>query len=240
MSEQALDLNRGSRAIVVRHRTKCTGAQGGSRMAIETSTSFDLQAFRHGYEEWDIDALLALYADTVELIQIDRDNPPSAPRVRHGKEMFKGMFEHCAAAGVKAKVENRLRESIAPPPPSPASSQAAARSSRTGSSSSRTLASSASAKSHQAIRSSKPARCVRRRRTRREYPQTDRTGTRQCRRHRRKRLLSMRRSMAMKATSNTSKTAGPWVSRPTPRTRTCPPSSKGFQMTSASACTWAM
>ncbi len=75
-------------------------------MAVATSTTFDLEAFRRGYEEWDIDALLALYADDVELIQIDRDNPPSAPRVRHGKEMFKGMFEHCAAAGVKATVEN--------------------------------------------------------------------------------------------------------------------------------------
>src|SRR5215217_7900038 len=71
-------------------------------MNVPTSTSFDLEAFRRGYEEWDIDALLALYADEVELIQIDRDNPPSAPRVRQGK----GMFEHCAAAGVKATVEN--------------------------------------------------------------------------------------------------------------------------------------
>ena len=77
-------------------------------MTVKTSTSFDLEAFRRGYEEWDIDALLALYADEVELIQIDRDNPPSAPRVRHGKEMFKGMFEHCAAAGVKATVENAV------------------------------------------------------------------------------------------------------------------------------------
>jgi ketosteroid isomerase-like protein len=77
-------------------------------MTVPTSTSFDLEAFRRGYEEWDIDALLALYADEVELIQIDRDNPPSAPRVRRGKEMFKGMFEHCAAAGVKATVENAV------------------------------------------------------------------------------------------------------------------------------------
>ncbi len=77
-------------------------------VAVKTSTSFDLETFRRGYEEWDIDALLALYADEVELIQIDRDNPPSAPRVRHGKEMFKGMFEHCAAAGVKATVENAV------------------------------------------------------------------------------------------------------------------------------------
>jgi ketosteroid isomerase-like protein len=77
-------------------------------MTVKTSTSFDLEAFRRGYEEWDIEALLALYADEVELIQIDRDNPPSSPRVRHGKEVFKGMFEHCAAAGVKATVENAV------------------------------------------------------------------------------------------------------------------------------------
>ena len=77
-------------------------------MAVGMSTSFDLEAFRRGYEEWDIDALLALYADEVELIQLDRDNPPSAPRVRHGKEMFRGMVEHCAAAGVQATVENAV------------------------------------------------------------------------------------------------------------------------------------
>ena len=77
-------------------------------MTVKTSTSFDLEAFKRGYEGWDIEALLALYADEVELIQIDRDNPPSSPRVRHGKEVFKGMFEHCAAAGVKATVENAV------------------------------------------------------------------------------------------------------------------------------------
>jgi ketosteroid isomerase-like protein len=77
-------------------------------MTVKTSTSFDLDALKRGYQEWDIEALLALYADEVELIQIDRDNPPSSPRVRHGKDVFKGMFEHCAAAGVKATVENAV------------------------------------------------------------------------------------------------------------------------------------
>jgi ketosteroid isomerase-like protein len=77
-------------------------------MTVKTSTSFDLEALRRGYEEWDVEALLALYADEVELIQIDRDNPPSSPRVRHGKEVFKGMFEHCAAAGVTATVEDTV------------------------------------------------------------------------------------------------------------------------------------
>ena len=76
-------------------------------MPVKTAT-FDIEVFKRAYEEWDIETLLGLYADDVELVQIDRDNPPSAPRVRHGKEVFKGMFEHCAAAGVKATVENTI------------------------------------------------------------------------------------------------------------------------------------
>ncbi len=75
-------------------------------MTVKTRTSFDLEALKRGYEEWDVEGLLALYADEVELIQIDRDNPPSSPRVRLGKDVFQGMFEHCAAAGVRATVEN--------------------------------------------------------------------------------------------------------------------------------------
>ena len=77
-------------------------------MTVKTSTAFDLEAFRRGYEEWDIEALLALYADDVELTQIDRDNPPSSPRVRSGKDVLRGMLEHCAGAGVKATVENAV------------------------------------------------------------------------------------------------------------------------------------
>jgi ketosteroid isomerase-like protein len=75
-------------------------------MTVDTHISFDLEALGRAYEAWDVEGLLALYADEVELIQIDRDNPPSSPRVRRGKEVLKGMFEHCAAAGVRATVEN--------------------------------------------------------------------------------------------------------------------------------------
>lgn len=73
---------------------------------ITNTTTLDLETFRRAYEEWDVEALLGLYSDDLELIQIDRDNPPSEPRSRHGKDMLRGMFEHCAAAGVKATVEN--------------------------------------------------------------------------------------------------------------------------------------
>jgi ketosteroid isomerase-like protein len=77
-------------------------------MIVQSPPTFDVDAFKRAYEEWDIEVLLGLYADEVELVQIDRDNPPSAPRVRHGKDVLRGMFEHCAAAGVKATVENTV------------------------------------------------------------------------------------------------------------------------------------
>jgi ketosteroid isomerase-like protein len=75
-------------------------------MTVQSATAFDIREFARAYAEWDLEALLDLYADDVALVQIDRENPPSAPRVRHGKEVLRGMFEHCAAAGVKATVEH--------------------------------------------------------------------------------------------------------------------------------------
>ena len=80
-------------------------AKGGT-ITVKTATGLDLDAFRRAYEQWDIDALQDLYAEDVEQVQIDRDNPPSEPRVRHGRDALRGMFEHCAAAGVKATVEH--------------------------------------------------------------------------------------------------------------------------------------
>ena len=75
-------------------------------MTVKTTAKLDVEVFKRAYEGWDIEALLDCYADDVELVQIDRENPPSSPRVRHGNEVFRGMFEHCAAAGVKATVEH--------------------------------------------------------------------------------------------------------------------------------------
>jgi ketosteroid isomerase-like protein len=77
-------------------------------MTVHSATGFDVEAFKRAYEEWDLDGLVGLYADEVELVQIDRNHPPSAPRVAHGKDVFRGMVEHCAAAGVKATVENTI------------------------------------------------------------------------------------------------------------------------------------
>jgi ketosteroid isomerase-like protein len=77
-------------------------------MTVKSPTKFDIDEFKRAYEAWNIGTLLDFYADDVELVQIDRDNPPSSPRVRRGKDIFRGMFEHCAAAGVSATVENTV------------------------------------------------------------------------------------------------------------------------------------
>jgi ketosteroid isomerase-like protein len=77
-------------------------------MTVETAASFDVATFKLAYEQWDIEALLGLYTDDVELIQIDRDHPPSSPRTRHGRDVMRGMLEHCAGAGVVATVENTI------------------------------------------------------------------------------------------------------------------------------------
>jgi ketosteroid isomerase-like protein len=79
-------------------------------MTVKTTDRLDLDAFRRAYEEWDVQALLDLYADDIELVQIDRDHPPSSPRVRHGRDVLRGMFEHCAAAGVTATVEHAVAD----------------------------------------------------------------------------------------------------------------------------------
>jgi ketosteroid isomerase-like protein len=79
-------------------------------MAVQSVATFDVEAFKRAYEAWDIEALLDLYSEDVELVQIDRDNPPSAPRVRRGTDVLRGMFEHCKAADVTATVENTVAD----------------------------------------------------------------------------------------------------------------------------------
>jgi hypothetical protein len=79
-------------------------------MTVQSPARFDVDEFARAYAQWDIDALLDLYADEFELVQIDRDNPPSAPLVRHGKDVLRGMLEHCAAAGVQATVDNTVAD----------------------------------------------------------------------------------------------------------------------------------
>lgn len=77
-------------------------------MSTDTATSFDLDSYIHGFEVWDADSVLDMYADDVELIQIDKDHPPSSPRVSHGKEILRGIMTYGAKAGVTITAESAV------------------------------------------------------------------------------------------------------------------------------------
>jgi ketosteroid isomerase-like protein len=38
-------------------------------MTVTSATTFDIEAFKRAYEQWDIEALLDLYAEDVELVR---------------------------------------------------------------------------------------------------------------------------------------------------------------------------
>lgn len=62
-----------------------------------TKTSFDLDTLRHGIEDRDPEAMLSLYADSAEVTEVDKNNPPDAPRVIRGKEAIgEHLREVCA------------------------------------------------------------------------------------------------------------------------------------------------
>ena len=75
-------------------------------MTVKSETRVDIAEYKRAFEEWDIPALLGMYADDVELTMVSADNPPASPREAHGKAVFEGMFTHCKGAGAKANVEN--------------------------------------------------------------------------------------------------------------------------------------
>lgn len=50
-----------------------------------TTTTFDTEALRRGIEERDAATLRALYAADAEMTVVDRNAPPSRPRVLHGR-----------------------------------------------------------------------------------------------------------------------------------------------------------
>lgn len=70
-----------------------------------TGTGFDFDHLKRSYESWDVEALLELYADDFEQIEMDDVTPPAAPRIRH-KNDFAGIFQHCHDAAVKIGLEN--------------------------------------------------------------------------------------------------------------------------------------
>jgi hypothetical protein len=72
------------------------------------TTNFDIDAYARALGKWDVDALLDMYEKDAEFVQINGENPPSAPRVHRGRETLARMFSHCASIGVKSTVHHTM------------------------------------------------------------------------------------------------------------------------------------
>jgi ketosteroid isomerase-like protein len=70
--------------------------------------TFDIDAYGRALEHWDVNALLEMYTQDAEFVQINRENPPSAPRVHRGRETLARLFSHCASVGVKSTVHHAM------------------------------------------------------------------------------------------------------------------------------------
>ena len=77
-------------------------------MTIDAPTRFDTDGFARAFDTWDIPALLAHYADDVELTMVTPDNPPGRPLAHRGKEPLRKMWEHALAAGARVGIRKSV------------------------------------------------------------------------------------------------------------------------------------
>lgn len=74
-------------------------------MSAQTQTGFDFDHLKRSMEGWDVEALLELYADDFEQIEMDDVTQPASPRIRHKADM-EAIFRHCHDAAVRIGLDN--------------------------------------------------------------------------------------------------------------------------------------
>jgi ketosteroid isomerase-like protein len=70
-----------------------------------TMTRFDLERLRHGLEDRDAEALASLFAEDAELIEIDKDHPPTRPMTYRGRRAIAEHFEDVCARAMSHRLE---------------------------------------------------------------------------------------------------------------------------------------
>src|SRR3954454_3524050 len=79
-------------------------------MATTTTTTFDLDALRRGMEGRDADALTALFAENAELVEVDRNNPPTRPRTLRGRTAIGEHLRDVCARDMTHRLERPVLE----------------------------------------------------------------------------------------------------------------------------------
>ena len=72
------------------------------------ATIFDQSALSRAITERDAASQLAQYADDAEVQIVDRDNPPSAPRILQGKDVIAQWLDDLCARDMTHAVENQV------------------------------------------------------------------------------------------------------------------------------------
>ncbi|MHB9857267.1 nuclear transport factor 2 family protein [Streptomyces sp. YIM S03343] len=75
-----------------------------------SSPSFDTETLRRGLEGHTAAPLLSLYADDAEIRVVDRNTQPSRPRVLHGKDEIRAMYEDIYSRDMTHKMERCIVE----------------------------------------------------------------------------------------------------------------------------------
>jgi hypothetical protein len=71
-----------------------------------TATAFDTAAFRRAIESRDAGAQLELYADDARAELVDRENPPSRPRVTSGRDELRDYLEDVTSRDMTHEVSS--------------------------------------------------------------------------------------------------------------------------------------
>ena len=78
-------------------------------MTVQTDTGFDLAAFKRAVESgWDSAALMPLYGEDAEYVTVDKDNPPSSPRVLKGRTAIGAYLKDAASHGVVSRIDHAV------------------------------------------------------------------------------------------------------------------------------------
>jgi hypothetical protein len=79
-------------------------------MTTKTETAFDLAAFKRAVESgWDLEALLPLYDEDAEYVIVDKNNPPSSPRVIKGRMAIGEYLKEAPSHGLTSRIDHAVR-----------------------------------------------------------------------------------------------------------------------------------
>jgi ketosteroid isomerase-like protein len=77
---------------------------------MSTTTTFDLARFTRAAEERDAAAQLSMYSDDATVTIADKNTPPGAPRVLHGRAEINGWLQDTYGREMTHQVRHRVQD----------------------------------------------------------------------------------------------------------------------------------